>query len=91
MIPKGQELLMQVVTDCGGLMGGVNVGPALTDQNLGTVTVTVLSPSLVVTGTVVNCSSSPVDSGYVTVLVDGLNYAAAVTNGAFYSTAPQML
>jgi len=89
MIPKGQELLMQVVTDCGGLMGGVNVGPALTDQNLGTVTVTVLSPSLVVTGTVVNCSSSPVDSGYVTVLVDGLNYAAAVTNGAFILPLPR--
>ncbi len=37
LIPKGQSLVMQVVTECGTVLGGVNVGPALGDQNLGTV------------------------------------------------------
>jgi len=38
---KGQELLMEVMTECGSLMGGFNVGPAVSDVNLGTVTVNI--------------------------------------------------
>jgi hypothetical protein len=83
LIPKGQTLLMQVVNQCGSLIGGVNVGPALTDQNLGTVTVTVAHAELTLTGTVVDCNNNPVDSGFVNAIVDGLNYRAAVSQGAF--------
>ena len=83
LIPKGQSLVMQIVTECGTMLGGVNVGPALTDQDLGTVTITVSSSDLTLSGNVVDCSNNPVDSGYVNVLVDGLNYRAAVTKGAF--------
>jgi len=83
LIPKGQTLLMQVVNQCGSLMGGVNIGPALTDQNLGTVTVTVAHAELTLTGTVVDCNNNPVDSGFVNAIVDGLNYRAAVSQGAF--------
>jgi hypothetical protein len=97
LIPKGQELLMQVVTECGGLMGGMNVGPALTDQDLGTVTITVTNAKLILKGTVVDCSNNPVDSGFVSVVVDGLSYAAVVNNGLFvlpinrcYSTNTQV-
>lgn len=83
MIPKGQTLVMQVVTPCGSLLAGVNVGPALTDQDLGTVTVTIEHAELTVTGTVVDCSNNPVDSGFVNATVDGLNYRASVSKGAF--------
>jgi hypothetical protein len=83
LVPKGQTLLMRVVNQCGTLMGGVNVGPALSDQNLGTVTVTVAHAELMLTGTVVDCSNNPVDSGLVNAIVDGLNYRAAVSKGAF--------
>jgi hypothetical protein len=31
----------------------------------------------------VNCGNNPVDSGYVSMLLDGLNYRAVVSNGAF--------
>jgi len=83
MIPKGQQLLMEVMTECGEFIGGTNVGPTVSDQNLGTVTVTIQHAELTVTGTVVNCGNTPVDSGYVSVLVDGLNYRGAIANGAF--------
>jgi hypothetical protein len=83
LIPKGEHLLMQVLTECGGFIGGVNVGPALTDQNLGTVTVNIVNAKLTITGTVVDCSNNPVDSGFVSALVDGLTYRAVVTNGTF--------
>jgi protocatechuate 3,4-dioxygenase beta subunit len=83
LIPKGQSLVMQVVTDCGNMLAGANVGPALSDQDLGTVTVTIDHADIVVKGTVVDCSLNPVDSGFVSVHIDGLNYNAAVVKGAF--------
>jgi hypothetical protein len=83
LIPGGAELLMQVLSECGGWIGGMNVGPALSDQNLGTVTVNIVNAELTVTGNVVNCSNTPVDSGYVEVKVDGLYYEALLKNGAF--------
>jgi hypothetical protein len=83
LIPKGEHLLMQALSECGGFIGGVNVGPALTDQNLGTVTVNIVNAKLTITGTVVDCSNNPVDSGFVSALVDGLTYRGVVTNGTF--------
>lgn len=83
LIPKGQTLVMQVVTECGNMLGGINIGPALADQDLGTVVVTLDAGDLTLSGTVVDCSNSPVDSGYVSVLVDGLTRRAAVAKGAF--------
>ena len=83
LIPKGQTLVMKVVTECGNILGGMNVGPALADQDLGTVVVTVDASGLTLTGTVVDCSNSPVDSGYVNVLLDGLTRRAAVAKGTF--------
>ena len=83
LLPKGQNLLMQVMTECGTMIGGFNVGPAVADVNLGTVTVNIQNAELTLTGTVVNCSNNPVGSGYVSVVLDGLNYRAAVANGFF--------
>ncbi|GGB21668.1 hypothetical protein [Puia dinghuensis] len=83
LILKGQALVMKVVTECGNVMGGINVGPALQDQDLGTVTINVNPVDLTLTGTVVDCSNNPVDSGMVNVTIDGLDYRAAVTKGAF--------
>ena len=83
LIPRGQSLVMQVVTECGNMLAGANVGPAVSDQDLGTVTVTIDHADIVVKGTVVDCSLNPVDSGFVSVHIDGLNYNAAVVKGAF--------
>jgi hypothetical protein len=86
LIPKGQSLLLQVMSSCNTLLYGVNVGPALTDQDLGNPTVDVESASLTLQGTVVDCSNSPVTNGYVNAYIEGLNYRAAVSNGSFTLT-----
>jgi len=83
LIPKGEALVMQVVTECDNMLGGVNIGPAVSDQDLGTVTVAIGHADIVVKGSVVDCSLNPVDSGVVSVTIDGLNYNAAVVKGAF--------
>ena len=75
--------MLKVTTECGTILGGANIGPALVDQDLGTVVVNITNAELVLSGTVVDCSNNPVDSGVVTAQVDGLNYAAAVRHGVF--------
>jgi hypothetical protein len=83
LIPKSASLTIRIINPCGTLLGGVNIGPALSDETLGTVTVTTISGLLTLTGTVVDCSNNPVDSGYVSTVIDGLNYKATVKNGVY--------
>jgi hypothetical protein len=83
LIPAGGQLLFQVVSDCGNVLAGANVGPALTDQDLGTITVDVDHVALSITGNVVNCANDPVDSGFVNAVIDGVNYRATIRNGTF--------
>lgn len=83
LLPKGESLVMYVVTPCGNPLAGANVGPALQDQNLGNISINVVNATLTLSGNVVNCSSGPVDSGYVNTTIDGLTYRAVVHNGTF--------
>ncbi|HEV9037394.1 MAG TPA: carboxypeptidase-like regulatory domain-containing protein [Puia sp.] len=83
LILKGQTLVLSVSTECGTILGGANVGPALTDQDLGTIVVTITNNDLTLTGKVVNCAGNPVDSGYINAAIDGLTYRAEVRAGAF--------
>jgi hypothetical protein len=83
LLPKGEHVIMQVLSDCGNFIGGANVGPALSDQDLGTVVVNIVHGELTLTGNVEDCNNNPVDSGYVNVLMDGLDYRAVVRNGKF--------
>jgi hypothetical protein len=86
MVPKGEVLMLRVLGSCGTLMAGVNIGPALTDQDLGTVTVNIDETSLTFTGKVVDCDGADVDSGYVSVAVEGVRFGGKVTKGAFSVT-----
>jgi hypothetical protein len=86
LIPKGQTLRLEVINSCGTWIGGANVGPALSDQDLGTLTVTDDRFPLILSGTVVDCSNAAVDSGYVSIQVDGYGYRTNVTKGAFALT-----
>jgi hypothetical protein len=83
LLPQDESLVMYVATACGNPLAGANVGPALQNQNMGNITVNVLNSTLTLTGSVVNCSTSSVDSGYVNAVIDGLNYRAVVKNGVF--------
>jgi len=89
LIPKGQVLKMEALNSCGSAYFGVNIGPALGDQELGTLTVTDERAVLTLTGTVVNCNGGNVDSGYVQAIVDGLQYRANVVKGAFSLAMPR--
>ena len=86
MIPRGQTLQLQIMNPCGSLVGGANVGPALTDQDLGTLTVSDTRYSLVISGNVVDCNNAAVDSGYVSALVDKMPYWTKVSKGTFSFT-----
>ena len=83
LIPKGETLQLKVISSCGSLLAGANVGPALADQDLGILTVNSDIATLTLSGTVVDCNGGVVDSGYVSVVVEGLNYRGAVLKGAF--------
>jgi hypothetical protein len=83
LLPKGESVVMYVVTPCGNPLAGANIGPALQDQVLGTISVNIVNTTLILSGTVDNCSSSVVDSGYVNAAIDGLNYRVVVKNGTF--------
>lgn len=83
LVPKGQTLQLKVISKCGTELAGANVGPALADQDLGTLTVHSDIATLTLSGTVVNCGGATVDSGYVNVTVEGLNYRGAVSKGVF--------
>jgi len=80
---KGGTYTMRVKDECGNILYTQKVGPALNDQNLGTVTVSDTRTSLILTGKVVDCSQNLVAHGYVNAFVDGLNYRAEVLNGNF--------
>jgi hypothetical protein len=89
LIPKGQSLQLKAINTCGDVFFGVNVGPALGDQELGTLTVSDDRAILTLTGTVVNCNGAAVDSGYIHAIVDGLQYRADVVKGAFSLAMPR--
>ncbi|MDO6429871.1 carboxypeptidase-like regulatory domain-containing protein [Flavitalea sp. BT771] len=89
LIPKGEVLKMEAMNSCGSAYFGVNIGPALGDQELGTLTVTDDRATLALTGTVVNCNGGAVDSGYVEARVDGLSYRIKVVKGAFSLAIPR--
>jgi hypothetical protein len=83
LMPKGTSMTLKIVSQCGTLLGGANIGPSLNDQTLGTVTVNTIGGLLTLSGTVVDCSNNPVDSGYVSTIIDGLNYKAVVDSGKY--------
>jgi len=89
LIPKGEVLKMEAMNSCGSAYFGVNIGPALGDQELGTLTVSDDRATLALTGTVVNCNGGAVDSGYVEARLDGLSYRVKVAKGAFSLAMPR--
>lgn len=83
LVGKGMTGQMQVLTECGYLLAGANVGPVLADVDMGTIIVTLQQTDLTLTGTVLDCSNNPVANGFVNVYLDGLTSRAQVTAGKF--------
>lgn len=90
LIPANEALQLKIFDRCRNLIHTQNIGPFGNDVNLGTITVNYLPPgTATITGVAVTCSSTPVQNGYVSVSVDGMNYRTDIANGAFSITIPR--
>lgn len=82
LIPKGKALQLKIYSKCGAVLLTKDIGPFTADADLGTLTVTTAPPGAVTfTGTVKNCTLTPVTNGYVEVYLDGFYTRTAINNG----------
>jgi hypothetical protein len=80
---KGSPLDVQILNACGDILYS-QAQPALsTDTDLGVVYVDGRQ-SVLVTGSVRDCSDQPVTQGYATLSYLGLNYTTDISSGGFY-------
>lgn len=89
LVPANETLVMNVFNDCGGSIYKKNIGPFSTDTNLGSIDIAGnnLFSSLenyTITGTVINCSNTPVASGQVILVITGDDTVKSIiVNGSF--------
>jgi hypothetical protein len=88
LVPTGETLLLEVLNDCGNPVYSQNIGPFSQNTNLGSITVTTTTSSLLtISGVVVNCTGAPVTNGVAIVNYDGWpRYVSTGSNGAFSLT-----
>lgn len=84
-VPNGQAMLLEVLDQCGNAIYSQNVGPITSNTNLGNITVTSSSQSIVhIKGKLVNCTGANVTNGYAIITIGNVSrYAAVNINGDF--------
>ncbi|GAO44376.1 hypothetical protein FPE01S_03_04140 [Flavihumibacter petaseus NBRC 106054] len=83
-VPKGRQLQMTVLDECGNATYTGSYGPYTGDVYLGTVQVQpVESQLLQFEGDVVNCSGDPLADGSITIDLGNRSLAATITDGHF--------
>jgi len=89
-VPAGIPLILDVKGQCSNSIYTQNIAPITQPTNLGVITVTNSNNSLVtIHGTILNCSGSPVTSGYAIIYYGYLTvYVATNSAGNFSSTFP---
>ncbi len=86
-IPKGKSLQIKIYNNCNAVVFTKDIGPFSAAADLGTLTVdNPVAGSVTFSGTVNNCSTTPVTNGYVDIYLDSMHTHAAVTNGSFNIT-----
>lgn len=88
-VPKNEALLLEVLDQCNSVVYSQNIGPFNANASLGTISVTIPTPNtVVITGTVVNCSNANVTNGVAIIYTGGntYSYSVPVTNGTFTHT-----
>ncbi len=84
MVPSNETLLMEVLSYCMSPVYSQNIGPFSSNTNLGVVTVTSpTSTTVLVQGTVVDCSGLPITNGYVIIFFDYSRYVSTNSSGQF--------
>lgn len=85
LVPKNKSLLIQVLDPCGNVIYSQNLSPLTQSTDLGTITVTSTSPSLLtLQGTLLDCSGAPVKTGYAIISYNNqIRYASTNASGQF--------
>lgn len=84
-VPKDEALVLEVLDVCNTVVYSQNIGPFSSNTTLPPITVTIpAANSLIITGTVTNCSNANVTNGAAVIYISGGNhYTVPVTNGTF--------
>lgn len=86
LVPKNENLVLEVypTSTCAQAIYTQSIGPFSEATNIGTVGVTLTAASMfTVTGNVVNCTNTPVTSGYIYLSTGTTAYRTTLVNGAF--------
>lgn len=85
LVPKNQPISMEVSGNCDNVVFSQTIGPFTQDTDLGDVVLATGTPSLItITGTLLNCNSSPVGAGFVKLYYGNVvRYQAVDANGVF--------
>ncbi|HEY6503622.1 MAG TPA: carboxypeptidase-like regulatory domain-containing protein [Chitinophagaceae bacterium] len=87
-VPKNEALVLEVLGQCNNVVHTQNIGPFSSNASLGTIAVTIpATNSLIITGTLVNCSNANVTNGVAVIYTGNAHsYSVPVTNGTFSLT-----
>ncbi|MEI9808999.1 MAG: carboxypeptidase-like regulatory domain-containing protein [Bacteroidota bacterium] len=87
-MPKNEALVLQVLDQCNNVIYSQNIGPFNSDASVGTISLTIPPVnSLVITGTLTNCSNTNVTDGALIIYTGNVNtYVVPVTDGTFSLT-----
>ncbi len=85
-VPVNVPLKRDVYNECDQIIFSDVIGPFTSTTNVGTLQITSLTNQQTITGTVTNCTSLPVVSGYVIINMPGRTLYANVSNGIFTTT-----
>jgi hypothetical protein len=87
-VPTGETLVLNVLNDCNNSVYSQNVGPFSQNTNLGTITVTGSTNSLLtINGKVLTCAGAPVTNGYAIIYYDNWPRYVSVNNTGDFSMA----
>jgi len=86
-VRPGTNFQLDVYNKCNTLLSSQTIGPFTTNTDLGVITITAPTPAnITISGTAKDCNLAPVANGYTDVILDGLIYRTAITNGNYSIT-----
>jgi len=85
LVPANENLILEILDECGAIIYSQNIGPFSQNTNLGNITVGNSTSSVVtIKGTLINCNNTPISNGYALISYDNMiRYASASSNGDF--------
>jgi hypothetical protein len=85
MVPKNENLLLEILSECNHVIYSTNIGPFSSDTDLGEIQINSNSPFLLnIRGTIVDCNNQPHSDAIVLIKSNSLSYTLpANTNGEY--------